>query len=156
MCVFEFPISLTLSSSGWHCGTLLSGLSSLTMLMKMLSWRSSSLVLHRDSGWDCRQTERDSDVKQANVTEIQHNICSDLFSQRSSKCFMDIHFAITHSMYIYSVSMIMYNLLHVTKWTQMKSLFKNQANQKHQQHIQMKHMHEFMKLKLQHTTTLWC
>lgn len=81
MCVWVcFPIGLTLSSSGWHWGTLLSGLSSLTMVMKSVSGRSSSLVLHRDNGWDCRETEtiKDSYVKQANVSEIckriDHNV----------------------------------------------------------------------------------
>lgn len=42
----------TLSSSGRQRGTLCS---SLTMVMKSLSCRSSSLVLHSDRGWYCKK-----------------------------------------------------------------------------------------------------
>lgn len=46
----------TLSSSGRQRGTLCS---SLTMVMKSLSCRSSSLVLHSDRGWYCKKKKGD-------------------------------------------------------------------------------------------------
>lgn len=48
-------VTCTFSSSDRQGVTLCS---SLTMVMKSLSWRSSSLVLHRDKGWYCKKKKK--------------------------------------------------------------------------------------------------
>lgn len=57
----------TLSGSGRQWCTLCS---SLTMVMKSLSCRSSSLVLQRDRGWYCKKKEREQGV--SNIFSLQY------------------------------------------------------------------------------------